>query len=109
MALKDVNCERTDNVPYVSIIEITTTGRKASSTTDGVGQSVPIDSGEHRHWYHCDEVKRLLNDARATASRENRFPREARISEQGARGSAISDIQVAEIVDIIPDRWHVRY
>ena len=72
MALKDVNCERTDNVPYVSIIEITTTGRKASSTTDGVGQSVPIDSGEHRH---CDITAMKSNDCSTTRG----LPRLAKI------------------------------
>lgn len=32
--LKDVNCKRADNAPYVSIIEITTMGRKAPSTSN---------------------------------------------------------------------------
>lgn len=94
---------RADNAPHVSIIEATTTGRKASSTS-GVGQPIPIDPGEH--WYRRGEVKRFWT---ATASRENRSPREARAPEQGARGRTISDIRDARIVDIIPDRRHVRY
>jgi len=113
-ALKDVNCERADNAPYVSIIEITTTREKGRSSTTGVcvGQPVPIGNpGEHR--YRCITAVKNQTIAQRRAgyrvSRKSFSQGSTHTSEQGARGSAISDIRVAEIVDIIPDRWHVRY